>query len=126
MGNKYIPTDYDNINQNYLNTSVDATPGVNGWKPNCPPQFNCLTCGLTRTPAGNKWENCTDKPITSSLGIPMPAHTCACGWKKEPSLDPCNLNDILDSALGGIISVVKLIPGIIDGVLGTGGAIGER
>jgi len=126
MGNKYIPTDYDNINQNYLNTSVNATPGVNGWKPNCPPQFNCLTCGLTRTLDGNTWEKCTDKPVTSSLGIPIPAHTCACGWKKKPSLDPCNLNDILDSALGGIISVVKLIPGIIDGVLGTGGAVGER
>jgi hypothetical protein len=124
MGNKYIPTYYDNINSNYMNMNNEPTPGVNGFKDNCPPEFNCLTCGLNTIPSeGNRWAGCKEN-VTTSSGISIPSHKCACGWKPELSSDPCNVGDILDEALGGILSVVRTIPGIIDGVIGTGGGIG--
>ena len=103
MGNKYIPTYYDNINQNYLNTSVEAMPGVNGWKPNCPPKPgsiggpDCTKCGkiidpddrgeFRAYPNNNSWNGCT-KQISLGFGsLTVPSSECACGYPDKTGWD---------------------------------------
>jgi len=150
MGNKYIPTYYDNINQNYLNTSVDATPGQNGFKKNCPPRSgyggsapgpDCTKCGLVNgdvnppsSYAINTWTVCGpgctgdttgDTPanncqVMTSYGVFVHSHRCACGWHPNPELIPCNFGDIYKAFASSLSS----LPGVIDGIISSGGAIG--
>ena len=149
MGNKYIPTYYDNINQNYMNTNVEATPGQNEFKKNCPPRSgyggstpgpDCTKCGLvngyedpTTSYAINSWTVCGpgctgDTPDTSantcqvmtSYGVFVHSHRCACGWDPDPQPIPCNFGDIYEAFASSLSS----LPGVIDGIISSGGAIG--
>jgi hypothetical protein len=145
MGNKYIPTYYDNINSNYMNMNNEPTPGVNGWKSNCPPRIgfggstpgpDCTKCGLVNgdvePPSSyivNTWITCgpsctsttsTDCQVMTPYGLYVHSHRCACGWHPEPELSPCNFGDIVE--VFGL--ALRSLPGVIDGVISSGGGIG--
>ena len=139
MGNKYIPTYYDNINQNYLNTNEESVIGKYEFKPNCPPMpgspysANCVRCN-TKVPdetnsslgtvySKNTWSDCTD-PVRTIVGnstdpnspvVSVQNHTCACGWPRpnEPAVSPCDLVSTFyqgfESLHQGLIDYVKTI-----------------
>ena len=139
MGNKYIPTYYDNINQNYLNTNEESVIGKYEFKPNCPPMpgspysANCVRCN-TKVPdetnsslgtvySKNTWSDCTD-PVRTIVGnstdpnspvVSVQNHTCACGWPRpnETAVSPCDLVSTFyqgfESLHQGLIDYVKTI-----------------
>ena len=139
MGNKYIPTYYDNINENYLNTNEESVIGKYEFKPNCPPMpgspysANCVRCKTkvadeTNSSSGtvyseNTWSVCTDPVVTivgnttdpNSPVVSVQNHTCACGWPRpdEPAVSPCDLVSTFyqgfESVYQGLVDYVRTI-----------------
>jgi uncharacterized membrane protein YgcG len=137
MGNKYIPTYYDNIDQNYFNKNTESVSGEIGFKDNCPPMFgakgspDCTECGTIASDEqgnptfypDNSWKGCSDRRTIvgdsnepNTPNIPIQAHTCGCGWPKgtqppEPTVSPCDLIGNLYQGIEGFIEDIrKLIP----------------
>jgi len=148
MGNKYIPTYYDNINENYLNTNEESVIGKYEFKPNCPPMpgspysANCVRCKTkvadeTNSSSGtvydkNTWSICTDPVVTivgnttdpNSPVVSVQNHTCACGWPRpdKPAVSPCDFVSTFyqgfESLHQGLIDYVRTI---ISDIVVTGG-----
>ena len=147
MGNKYIPTYYDNINQNYMNTNEESVIGKYEFKPNCPPMpgspysANCVRC-KTKVPdepnsssgtvyPKNTWSVCTDPVVTivgnstdpNSPVVSVQNHTCACGWPRpnQPAVSPCDLVSTFyqgfESVYQGLVDYVRTI---IPDIVGSG------
>jgi hypothetical protein len=128
MGNKYIPTYYDQIDENYRNKSVNPEPGKCGWKPNCPPMasngtwFDCTKLNGANgfeDPPGNytksSWQNCDkpdlDYPWDPDGNIKIPNPLCACGmqeksWGSETLEELKNICSALNAVKGFVQSTV--------------------
>jgi hypothetical protein len=153
MGNKYIPTYYDQIDENYRNKSVNPEPGKCGWKPNCPPildnytgpGLNCNRCtppnngqgqweyppAIVTSPGSrtNTWNDCDNRnpylPPGSTEPIMIPNAKCACGWpKEEPITNICSPENWWDGFLKDFLLSDPPPPGVVNGDLSTGGSRG--
>jgi hypothetical protein len=161
MGNKYIPTYYDQIDENYKNKTLDPQSGHCGFKPNCPPgnlndpsganRSNRPDCtkykgangwgyppppGMLPSPLDNDyldntWQGCKNTPIEYGVGneVMIPNPKCSCGYQwmvtvtgeDPPKMpNPCDVGDLF----GLIGSYLRKLPGVIDGVISSGGGIG--
>ena len=101
------------------------------------PGPDCTKCGLVNgdvnpssSYAINTWTVCGpgctgDTPanncqVMTSYGVFVHSHRCACGWHPNPELIPCNFGDIYEAFASSLSS----LPGVIDGIISSGGAIG--